>query len=323
MRADRLLSILILLKTRGRMTARDLSRELEVSERTIYRDMDALSGARFPIYAEKGKEGGYALLPNDDLDLSDFNERDLSALAALNIPQPFFEIGLGSGLKTALEKLLSVLGEDYRKTKNWQQNRFIILPARLDQQNQEPAGLHIIQKAVWENQIISCQLLYPIHFGISDPIQLSPHTLIAAQNQWYLIAQRKDFYRIYPLSQLVNIKKTDQIFTRAADYDAYPLWEHWLSTQEKISPCFWVMLFIHNKMLDYFFARFGLPHKLIETTDAPGGWQKIQVKFDSLDHARMILLGMGGSVKVIEPLELRLTLIDYAKQTIGNYPNVV
>ena len=88
MRADRLLSILLLLKTRGRMTARELARELAVSERTIYRDIDVLSAAHFPVYSEKGKQGGYALLPSDDLDLSGFNDRDLRALADLNIPEP-------------------------------------------------------------------------------------------------------------------------------------------------------------------------------------------------------------------------------------------
>ena len=301
------------------MTARELSQELEVSERTIYRDMDVLSSAHFPIYSEKGKDGGYALQAGADLDLSGFNDRDLQALAALNIPGPFFEIGLGSGLKTALEKLLSVLDEDFHQTKTWQKNRFLILPVRTDKKPQANSGLNLLQKAVRQDQIISCQLIYPIHFGLSDRIELAPHTLIAAQGQWYLIAQRKDYYRVFPLTQLVNIQITDKSFARDENFNARQHWDHWVSNREQNLPSFPVIIEIQLEMLRYFYSRFNIPYDLIEDINPRNGWQKIRVYFETLDQARTILLSLGGSFEVIEPAALRLSIIDFANKILDTH----
>ena len=126
MRADRLLSILILLQTRGMLSARELAHELAVSQRTIYRDMDALSASGFPIYADLGKGGGYALLGDYDLELSGFNTRDIQALSALVVPDAMDELGLGAGLRAALLKLLAALGSDSQRDHHWMRQRFLM-----------------------------------------------------------------------------------------------------------------------------------------------------------------------------------------------------
>jgi len=108
-RADRLLSILMLLQARGRMTAGQLAAELEVSLRTIYRDIDALCISGVPIYSERGRDGGYALLDGYRTSLTGLNENEVRALFMLSIPSPLRELGVGQELETALRKLVAAL----------------------------------------------------------------------------------------------------------------------------------------------------------------------------------------------------------------------
>ncbi|MGD9101627.1 MAG: HTH domain-containing protein, partial [Anaerolineae bacterium] len=105
MRADRLLSLLMLLQTRGCMTAQKLAQELEVSERTIYRDIDALCAAGVPVYAERGAGGGYALLDSYRTNLTGLTQDEVRALFMLSIPAPLAELGVSQELKAALLKL--------------------------------------------------------------------------------------------------------------------------------------------------------------------------------------------------------------------------
>jgi len=114
MRADRLLSLLMLLQARGRMTARALATELEVSERTIYRDIDALSLSGVPIYGDRGPEGGYALLESYRISLPGLKEDEVRALYMLSIPAPLAQLGVGQELKAALRKLVAALPAAYR-----------------------------------------------------------------------------------------------------------------------------------------------------------------------------------------------------------------
>jgi predicted DNA-binding transcriptional regulator YafY len=109
MRADRLLSILMLLQAHGRMTARALSLELEVSERTIYRDIDALSGAGVPVYAERGPGGGVSLLDSYRTNLTGLTQDEVRALFMLSIPTPLVELGISQELKAAMRKLSAAL----------------------------------------------------------------------------------------------------------------------------------------------------------------------------------------------------------------------
>ena len=102
MRADRLLSILLILQTRGKLSAGKLAEELEVSERTLYRDIDSLNAAGIPIYGEPGPNGGYSLLDNYRTRLTGLSEVEIRALFMLSIPEPLMKLGVGQELKTAL-----------------------------------------------------------------------------------------------------------------------------------------------------------------------------------------------------------------------------
>ena len=115
MRADRLLSILMILQTRGKVTALALGEELEVSERTIYRDVEALSGAGVPLYAERGPGGGIALLEDYRTNLTGLNGDEVRALFMLSIPSPLMQLGVGQELRAAMLKLSAALPESRRR----------------------------------------------------------------------------------------------------------------------------------------------------------------------------------------------------------------
>ena len=105
MRADRLISLMLLLQTRGRMTARQLAQELEVTERTIYRDIDALSASGIPVYGESGPDGGYELLESYRSTLTGLNDDEIRALFLLSLPSPLSDLGIDQEVKSVLLKL--------------------------------------------------------------------------------------------------------------------------------------------------------------------------------------------------------------------------
>lgn len=152
MRADRLLSLLMLLQTRGRVSARQLARELEVSERTIYRDIIALSVAGVPVYGQAGPDGGYQLLDSYRTSLTGLSESETRALFMLNMPGLLAKLGLSQDLKAAMLKLAAALPESRRQEEERVRQRYSI-DASWGSQAEEPLPhLQTIQQAVWEDR---------------------------------------------------------------------------------------------------------------------------------------------------------------------------
>ena len=134
MRADRLIALLMLLQARGRLTAAQLAAELEVSERTIYRDIDALSASGVPVYGDAGREGGYRLSDGYRTSLTGLTPAETQALFmfALSIPRPLADLGVGDMLRSALRKLAAALPETRRPDEAHMRERFILDMAPLD-----------------------------------------------------------------------------------------------------------------------------------------------------------------------------------------------
>ena len=124
MRADRLLSLLMLLQTHGKLPAHQLAKELEVSERTIYRDIEALSMAGIPVYGEPGREGGFALVDHYRTTLTGLSDAQVQALFMLNIPAPLADLGIRQEARTALLKIAAALPGDHREDERRVRQRF-------------------------------------------------------------------------------------------------------------------------------------------------------------------------------------------------------
>jgi predicted DNA-binding transcriptional regulator YafY len=322
MRADRLLSILMLLQARGRLTARQLARDLEVSERTIYRDVDALSGAGVPIYGDRGPEGGYALLDSYRTTLTGLTENEVRALFMLSIPAPLAELGIDHELRTALRKLAAALPDAHRGGEERVRRR-IHLDATWSSRDQDPVPhLQTVHQAVWEDRRLYIQ--YRQAFGTPAVLErlVDPYGLVAKGGAWHLVCARNERIRVHRVSRLLGARLSDETFARPKDFDLQAFWQEWCTQVEedrsgfpvvvRVAPTFveWLPVFFGQRIRDAI-ARAGPPDE--------EGWITLELRFEGLWAARNRLLDFGRAVEVLEPEPLRLSMLDYARQIVDLY----
>ena len=190
MRADRLLSILMILQTRGKVTALALAEELEVSERTIYRDVEALSGAGVPLYAERGPGGGIALLEEYRTNLTGLNSDEARALFMLSIPSPLLQLGVGPDLTAAMFKLSAALPESRRREQQAARQRIHLDAAWWGQSGLPGPHLGVVQQAVWQDRRL--RIVTRTLFGAEIELNVDPLGLVAKASEWYLVARREN-----------------------------------------------------------------------------------------------------------------------------------
>ncbi len=228
MRADRLLSILLLLQTRGQMTAQQLAVELEVSQRTIYRDIDALSIAGVPVYAEHGPEGGFALLDSYRSQLTGLTSDEMSALLMLGVPGQLADLGLRQKLQAAFLKLSASLSEVQRREKVYMNQRIYLDSAPWFHSDEPVPHLPLIQQAVWQDRKLA--VTYRRQDGEGRQRLIEPYGLVAKAGIWYLVRtvtgrQGKTYMGVYRVSRLQDVMPSDEHFVRADDFDLVAFWQ--------------------------------------------------------------------------------------------------
>lgn len=186
MRADRLISLMLLLHARGRMTAADLARDLEVSERTIYRDLDALSSAGIPVYAQPGTHGGIFLDERYRISLTGLSRGDVQTLFMSSEAGPLKDLGLER--TDALLKLFADLPSSHRVEVDRMRQRFHIDPANWFQLVEPIRFFPLLQQAVWEDRLV--EVCYQPVLGPAWTRVLEPYGLVAKANIWYLIGKK-------------------------------------------------------------------------------------------------------------------------------------
>jgi predicted DNA-binding transcriptional regulator YafY len=320
MRADRLLSLLMLLQTRGRMTAEQLSDELEVSIRTIYRDLDALSAAGIPVYAERGPGGGCALVDNYRTHLTGMTEDEVRALFMLSIPTPLAKLGLSQQLKAALLKLSASLPPSQQQDEAKIRQRFY-LDSNWWFQSEEPTPfLAKAQQAVWEDRRLL--IIYRLRYKGEIQRMVDPYGLVAKAGIWYLLFKRDGRFRILRISELLDAEFTNDFFRREADFDLADCWKMCCDEYEKNRPTYPVCVRVSPDFIDYLPHFFGDPiREKMDQAHPPDteGWIQITLPFESLEAARDRILGFGRAVEVLDPEPLRRSIIDYAKQIAQLY----
>ena len=218
MRADRLLSLLMLLQARGRLTAGKLARELEVSERTIYRDIDALSTAGVPVYGEPGPEGGYALLDSYRTNLTGLTEGEVRALFMLSIPQPLADLGVGRELGAALRKLSAALPAARRSDEQRVRQRFHLDATGWDQVEESAPHLSMVHQAVWQDRKL--HLAYRIQpLAIHVEQTVDPYGLVAKAGIWHLVYGLGGAIRVLRVAALLDARLSPESCERPADFD--------------------------------------------------------------------------------------------------------
>ena len=320
MRADRLLSLLMLLQTRGRMTAQQLAAELEVSERTIYRDIDALSAAGVPVYAEQGPGGGYALLDSYRTNLTGLTRDEVRALFMLSIPAPLAELGVSQELKTALLKLSAALPAARRGDEERVRHRVHLDSVGWFQQEEPVPHLQTVQQAVWEARVL--HLTYRLPFETQVRWRVHPYGLVAKASAWYLVCARNSKMRVLRLSRVLEARLSDERFERRSGFSLERFWQAYCMEYEKNRPCYPVTARVAPDLIPVLKFHFGERIRdMIARADPPDaqGWVRLTLPFETLESARERLLGYGRAVEVLEPQALRESIIDFAAQIVALY----
>jgi predicted DNA-binding transcriptional regulator YafY len=294
MRADRLLSLLMLLQTRGRMPARQLADELEVSERTIYRDIEALSLAGIPVYGEAGREGGYALLDHYRTSLTGLSDGELRALFMLSIPAPLAALGVSQDLKAALLKLSAALPGERRRDEARVRQRFHLDSLAWGHDGDPVPHLQTIYQAVWQDRCV--KVTYRAIPGVEIEQRVDPYALVAKGGSWYLVYAVKNRVRARRVSELRDARLADGHFERPVDFNLEAFWKKWCAEREEDRSLYRVRLRVAPDFIPALVFYLGEQGRAALTAAGPvddSGWTSLELSFESLEGARERLLGFG------------------------------
>jgi predicted DNA-binding transcriptional regulator YafY len=310
----------MLLQSRGLLTAQELAQELEVSERTIYRDIDALCAAGVPVYAERGSGGGYALLDSYRTNLTGLTQDEVRALFMLSIPAPLDELGVSQELKAALLKLAASLPAARRQDEELVRQRVHLDSVWWGQAEEPVPHLRTIQQAVWQN--CKLRLTLRLLFGTQVEWVVRPYGLVAKAGVWYLVCARNGHVRAHRVSNVLDARLLDEGFERPGDFDLAAFWKQWCTSIEENRSYYAVSVRVAPDMLPHLPRLFGERVRAqIEQAAPPDaqGWTRLTLPFETFEQARQRILGLGRAVEVLEPLALRLSVQDFAAQIVALY----
>jgi predicted DNA-binding transcriptional regulator YafY len=302
MKADRLLSALLLLQAHGRLTARELAKRLEVSLRTVQRDMEALSAARVPVYALRGAHGGWQLDEGWRTRVPGLDESELRALLMAQ-PRVLGDARLARAAERALDKLMAALPVSLREQAASIRQRLHVDTTGWGGVPENLSMLPIVQDAVSRDRKLVIRY-WPVG-GEGAERTVDPLGLVAKGGTWYLVARTPDGFRTFRVSRIEEARLLDQPCERPADFD---LAEYWKSSTEELRKtrkryeatlCLEKAAARSIKMW-----RTTSPGPAGEDADA-AGWVTLRVRFDDEDQACMAVLGLGPRVDVIGPEKLR------------------
>ena len=212
MRADRLLSIMLLLQTYRRMTAHDLANRLEVSERTIHRDMESLSAAGVPVVAERGAGGGWSLMGEYRTNLTGLNEAEIQALFLARSPRLLDDLGLGKAAEAAFIKLFAAVPPAMRRDAESASQRIYVDGAGWNQSEESAPLLPFLQDAVLKDRAV--RFKYQRGDDCAVVREVGPLGLVAKGGVWYLVAAIDGDIRNYRVSRV--IEKTRELVRPSA-----------------------------------------------------------------------------------------------------------
>lgn len=320
MRADRLISIIMLLQTRGSVTADKLSKELEVSTRTIYRDIVALNAAGIPIYTDRGPGGGIALLESYRTTLTGISEEEARALFMLSIPEALIELGVGQTLKTGLLKLAVALQSKQQNLQADTQQRIYLDSTHWAKQEKAPPHLEILHQAVWEDRLV--RVVYQGSFDTQIELEIAPLGLVAKMNTWYLVGEDQGYIRVIKIADILQVNPLAQGFTREKSFDLPHFWKEWCKSLQIRRPLYTVRVSIAPELITKLHLYLGEVGKYTspgtESVDDKG-WVIVEIQYENFFQARESILSLGRAAEVLEPEALKLSVIDFAKQIVDYY----
>lgn len=308
MRASRLLSTLMLLQSHGRMSAQALAEALEVSVRTVYRDVDELSAAGVPVWAERGRQGGFQLQPGWRTRVDGLTGPEAQAMFLGGLPGPASQLGLGEAMASAQLKLMAALPEDWRDNARRVSSRFHLDPIDWYRGPSATDHLPAIAQAVWNERRVTVR--YESWKGVVERT-LEPLGLVLKAGIWYVAAASGKEARTYRLSNILELRDTGQAFKRPKDFDLAAYWQ--ASTRRFEAELYRGVAVVRATERGCKLLR-GLSAALADAVDAAGAsraaWHEFTIPIESIEHAASQLLRLGAEVQVIEPAPLRQRMAD-------------
>jgi predicted DNA-binding transcriptional regulator YafY len=309
MRSSRLLSILLLLQTRRQLTARELADELEVSLRTIYRDVEALAAAGVPVYADQGRAGGYRLVEGYRTRLTGLTEQEAAALFLVGLPGAAAAFGLTAETSGAELKLLAALAPDQRDRAGRLKNRFHLdLPAWYQDAENSP-HLAAVADAVLHDRRINV-----LYRRWEEPREvervLEPYGLVLKNGSWYVVAATAGGMRTYRVSNILELTPTDEEFERTGGFNLSQYWQEHLEGFDQIrftgEAVIRVSARLAGRMYDVSYPV--LVKAVAAAEPEADGSVMVTIPIESIPNAAASLCRFGDAVEVLEPAELRTEL---------------
>lgn len=295
MRADRLLSILLLLQVHRRLTARDLARRLEVSERTIHRDMESLSAAGFPV--ERGIGGGWMLVEGYQTNLTGLNRDEIQALFLTKPLRLLADLGLKKASDAAFIKLTAALPSMHRNSAEQARQRIHVDLAGWNHSSESIEFLPLLQEAVWQERKL--KFSYQRGGGCDEVERLvDPLGLVAKGSAWYLVAAVEGEIRSYRVSRVIDANLTDDPCLRPEDFDLAAYWEQSTVNFKAQLPQYLAIVRVHPDIFPR--LRFAGRFARIGQADPPdaGGWIRVTLRFDVEEMAVEWVLSFGAQMEV-------------------------
>jgi predicted DNA-binding transcriptional regulator YafY len=314
MRADRLLSIMLILQAQGKTTTSALADTLEVSRRTILRDIDALSIAGVPIHAEAGHGGGVYLDEHYRVSLTGLKETEVRALFVSTHPGPLHDVGLGRAAEATLLKLFAALPSLHRQEAERIRQRIHLDPAWWWHKGETLPHLETLKAAVLGDY--SVHVRYERGDGQVVERTLEPYGLVAKASVWYLIARREGELRTYRVSRLLAVEMLHAPFERDEAFDLAQYWHTHASEFVASMPDFALTLRLSAGSLQ-FLRLYASGRYAVRDTSFDGMHSVVDMRLSSLEEARMLVMGLGTDAEILAPDALREAVLEQARQLVA------
>ena len=311
MRADRLLSIVLLLQVHQRLTARDLARRLEVSERTILRDMESLSVSGIPVMADRGAGGGWRLLDGYQTKLTGLTPSEIQSLFLGRPERLMSDLGLQHDAAAAMLKLQAALPERSRGAAEFARSRIFIDPRGWRDPGESISSLPLLLGSLWQER----RLRFVYHKVLCEPAErtVDPLGLVAKGSTWYLVAHSEGGTRTYRVSRIHEAVILDEPAKHPPEFDLASYWENSAVEFRRQLPRYYAAFRADPSVMPW--VRYRGWRLEEETPD--GGRVRIRLRFDAAAEALQFALSFGPKIEVVDPAELRADVIRAAREILA------
>ena len=311
MKSARLLQLLLLLQTKSPRSARELAEELEICERTVYRDVESLSVAGVPIYATRGAQGGIHLVEGYRKAIAELDENEINALYVSG-SDPLADLGISSPLQRAREKLSGALSERQKSIAEKARTRIRVDQRRWGQDEIPTETLATLRRGVWEDRRIA--ILYRDRNGARTSRTIEPLGLVSKSGVWYVVARDGEDYRSFRADRIASAELTEDFFERPRDFDLDTYWSQSSRQYEGMMERFPVTIRIDPDRLDMVTAYW-------RPVNVDNDGSSCVVRFDFPGRAPAIhqLLAWGNTATLIDPRDLAGEIVSLARTVLQHY----